>query len=718
MIILFEEHNYPKERVSKFAESLKLDVIRTSRNGKTMSFNCVGYFYSPALKEQVFVLPKVFIYSDKGESEEEDSAADSSFKAFGQYAPNDVINFFDSKIEPYEYQKADMEFIRKIAIWIYLAIRRYDSNPKHNNCIRPLERTKISINGKSQDVTLLDLVLALVDYAKEYRDFIIMTAKMCHTGNHRINWNKTISKTQPIFNNDSPVYASPIRKKKEINYDEELLVIFFSTLQYINRTYHQNAPINDMYHLMSIGEYNAFKNIACQYLMRIKHRYFSDKTVKLWNLLYNYYKMESNLKSNKTANDMLLCKKFDKVFEEMIDYLLSDEEDSYPSELSEQWDGKLVDHIYRGKSLIYDNDDIYYVGDSKYYKSGNDLERKSLAKQYTYAKNIIQRNIEVFYEIAYDSKKKNEKYLQYRDELTEGYDITPNFFISGSVRRENEILHDQVSDNGVKTSDKLEYNSKTDDLTLLKIGKESALISRQFKNRLFDRDTLILQRYNINFLYVLSVYCKQSRTIRDKFKSVARSKFKKNLITILSEYYSFYVLEQKESGKKLSQVIEEKYKTLNGKIISYKDEGPVYLALSNLDTDAIDGDIELDRNYIFLDIINDLDIYEYDIHDKSKGKRITLKLEKIEDDSFIKSIVDGCHDILEATREVTGGINDKDIYKYGKMEVGDWHRIIKKYLDARTANSYYSNSRQMEIQFSPISNVAENLPTREDSAEN
>ena len=711
MIILFEGHNYPKERISRFAESLNLDVIRTSRNGKNMSFNCVGYFYSPTLKEQVFVLPKVFIYSDKGESEEEDSAANSSFKAFGQYDPNDVINFFDSEIEPYEYQKADMEFIRKIAIWIYLAIRRYDSNPKHNNCIRPLERTKISINGKSQDVTLLDLVLALVDYAKEYRDFIIMTAKMCHSGNHRINWNKTISKTQPVFNDNTPVYASPIRKKKEINYDEELMVIFFSTLQYINRTYHQDAPINEMYHLMSIGEYNAFKNIACQYLMRIKHRYFSDKTVKLWNLLYNYYKMESNLKSNRTANDMLLCKKFDKVFEEMIDYLLSDESGKYPSELSEQWDGKLVDHIYRDKSLIYNEDDIYYVGDSKYYKSGNDLERKSLAKQYTYAKNIIQRNIEVFFDIANDSKRNDGKYLHYRDiNLTEGYDITPNFFISGSVRRENETLHDHV-DNKVETSGKLEYSSKTDDLTLLKIDNKSALISRQFKNRLFDRDTLILQRYNINFLYVLSVYCKHSRTIRDKFKSDARSKFKKNLLEVLHDNYSFYVLKQKESGKKLSQVINENYKALNGKIISYNGEDCVYLALSNQEKDAISGTIAENNFDILLAIIDDLDIYEYDVRDKSIGKRVTLKLENIEEDSLVKSIVDDCQNVLEAIRNVQVTLNEEGIYEYAKMEAGDWHRIITKYFNERNANFRYPNTNQMEIVFPPVQNVAEDSPT-------
>lgn len=690
MIILFEGHNYPKESVSNLADDLKLDGIKVSRNGDYMSFNYVGYFFSPNKNQQVFIMPKVFVYSKEGESEEENSdAPNEKFKAFGKYSPNDFINFFDSESDESECKKIDKEFVRKISLWVYLAIRQYDNNPNHNNCIRNLHRTKISINGRMQDVTFLDLILALVDYSREYRDFIIMTAKMCHVGNNKINWNKTISKTQPIFQDNSPIYVNPIRKKKEINYDEELMVIFFSTLKYINENYHQEGEINEFYHLMSAGEYRAFKNVACQHLMRIKHRYFSDKTVKLWNLLYNYYKMESKLKSNKNAQDMLLCKEFEEVFEKMVDYLLSDEVGSYPQELSKQWDGKLIDHIYREKSLIY-NDDIYYIGDSKYYKSGNDLDRPSLAKQYTYAKNIIQRNIEVFFSINYDSKGNDGTYLRYRDDLTEGYNITPNFFISGSVRRNNEKIYSQVNDE-VDVKDDPSYSFDTPDLTLLEMNNHKpALISRQFKNRLFDRDTLILQRYNINFLYVLSVYCKHNSKVRDKFKSEAHNKFRENLVAVLSDSYSFYLLKQKEHGKTIKKVIDTNYRTLNGKIISFNNE-IVFLALSKSKIDAESENIDSDNYELLSTLLEEIDVYEYDLKTHSEGNKVTLKLFDIEDDALVKSIVDGYRNELEAIQNIQLVLFDKNIFKYLKMETKDWRKIIKEYFDRQKENMNYNN---------------------------
>ena len=52
-------------------------------------------------------------------------------------------------------------------------------------------------------------------------------------------------------------------------------------------------------------------------------------------------------------------------------------------------DGKIIDHIYEDKSLI-DRSNIFFIGDSKYYKSDNTAVQNSKYKQITYAKNIIQ----------------------------------------------------------------------------------------------------------------------------------------------------------------------------------------------------------------------------------------------------------------------------------------------------------------------------------------
>lgn len=115
----------------------------------------------------------------------------------------------------------------------------------------------------------------------------------------------------------------------------------------------------------------------------------------------------------------------------MIDTLVGgNDKQELPKELIEQKDGKLVDHMFIGQGLIEQSDlpaDLtYYIGDSKYYKrSKNDrtlLGEKSVYKQYTYARNVIQWNMNLFLD-----GDGNEGHPQLRDGLTEGYNPIPNF---------------------------------------------------------------------------------------------------------------------------------------------------------------------------------------------------------------------------------------------------------------------------------------------------
>ena len=94
-----------------------------------------------------------------------------------------------------------------------------------------------------------------------------------------------------------------------------------------------------------------------------------------------------------------------------------------------QEDGKIVDHLFTAKSLINDeSSNTYYIGDSKYYKMGNELGKESIYKQYTYARNVIQWNLDIF-----NSGIKPESGIKLRDDETEGYNIIPNFFISATM---------------------------------------------------------------------------------------------------------------------------------------------------------------------------------------------------------------------------------------------------------------------------------------------
>ena len=105
--------------------------------------------------------------------------------------------------------------------------------------------------------------------------------------------------------------------------------------------------------------------------------------------------------------------------------------------------------------------------------------------------------------------------LRYRDPVTEGYNPTPNFLISAHVP-------DDLSDVG------------RSDLKLV----ETYEPSYHYKGRLFDRDTLLLQRYNLNFLFVLAAYVRGHQ--ETTFRAVARQEFRNGLLANLGQRYCFY----------------------------------------------------------------------------------------------------------------------------------------------------------------------------------
>ena len=87
--------------------------------------------------------------------------------------------------------------------------------------------------------------------------------------------------------------------------------------------------------------------------------------MQLWHLLYAFYERAEKAAQGKAHDERLLVRNFNSVFEDMIDSLIG--EKSLPAGLKEQKDGKIIDHIYQGRSLIGDGN-IYFIGDSKYYR--------------------------------------------------------------------------------------------------------------------------------------------------------------------------------------------------------------------------------------------------------------------------------------------------------------------------------------------------------------
>ena len=540
MILLFEEYHYPKQLLKEVLGGYA-HLYTELKNGKA-KVQYVGYFFSKEKSDSVFILPKVFI--------------DNQHKAFGKYLPEDItsINANDDGVVKRLIEDGDHDVIFELSVWIYRAITQFVSRNIDTDIVEDaVIQNPTDVNGEKSQ-TMLDIILQLLDFHKKHRHLFTYVSIINASGNNKIHWAKTISKTQPIIKDKTPYYVEFRNKNKVVNLDEELVVLFYSTLEYLCDTYNFRVKSDVQYDLLSsqkISDLIETKR-GTRLLKKIRRKYFTDEFVKLWRLLYTFFDMAENIKSHKYHEDRLLVKNFNIVFEDMIDYLIGSKTEGIPDELKNQADGKIVDHIYKAKSLIDDND-IYYVGDSKYYAAWNEVGANSIYKQFTYAKNIIQFNINLLHHWEPQDKSK-DKHLPYRDSLTEGYNITPNFFIRGVVDSNNISYEENIKEQ----SDVVRFN-------------------RHFYNRLFDRDTLILKEYNINFLYVLSTYAihidSENRTHR------LRTLFRNDLLDSLDKTYAFYKVKQRTGGMSLEELVRTHFYSFAGRMYQSPEDNTIWVAL-------------------------------------------------------------------------------------------------------------------------------------------
>lgn len=563
MTLLFEEYHYPKQLLKEVLSGY--DHLYTELKNDKSKVQYVGYFFSKEKGDSVFILPKVFI---------ED--VDGSRRAFGKYIPEDIvyINANDEGVIKRLIEDGDHNVIFELSVWIYRAITQFVSRNIDTDIVEDaVIQNPTDANGKKSQ-TMLDIILQLLDFHKNHHHLFTYVSIINASGNNKIHWTKTISKTQPIIKDSTPYYVEFRNKSKAVNLDEELIVLFYSTLEYLCSTYNFRIRSDVQYKLLSSQKVHDLIETkrGTRLLKKIRRKYFTDEFVKLWRLLYTFFDMAENIKSHKHHEDRLLVKNFNVVFEDMIDYLIASKNKGIPDELRNQADGKIVDHIYKAKSLIDDND-IYYVGDSKYYAAWNEIGVNSIYKQFTYAKNIIQFNINLLHQWEPQNNSKDTP-LPYRDSLTEGYNITPNFFIRGIVDSKNisyaEVIKEQSS--------MLRFN-------------------RHFYNRLFDRDTLILKEYNINFLYVLTTYAihidSESRTHR------LRTLFRNDLIESLDKAYTFYKVKQRVGGMSLEELVRANFYTFAGRMYQSPDDNTIWVALEKERAAGV----ESDREYPSIDIL-------------------------------------------------------------------------------------------------------------------
>lgn len=546
MRVIIEGYSYDTEK-TKVLEVL--DGLTPLENAKhKVCVGYIGYYYNPTINDCVFILPKVLI-----------DEAGNVFSHDG-LKPEDIIDIDSVGIDKAKcITSSERNFIYEFSAWIYRTIVVFNKENKNNEIVCQRLIVQMGNGNKHVSNTFLDILLSIIRFNKENQHFFTYILKNLHSGFNKINWTKTISRSNAVVQNESPFYLNPINKKRQINFDEELIIIYFSILNHINEVYGFPITINVGFDLITGTKFNRYvTSYGKKRLKQIKHKYFSDKALKLWDLCYAFFDKAHYITINKPQKEYLLVKNFNIVFEAIIDELIGDKREDLPNGLKDQEDGKIVDHIYKYKGLATHegNKDIFYIGDSKYYKLGNNISKESVYKQYTYARNVIQWNLNLFL----DGNNK-EGDIKYRDDLTEGYNITPNFFISARM------------DENLSYKDDIHITEREDKVH----------ISRQFENRLFDRDTLLVSHYDVNFLYIVSLYARNNNYQKRLWKNKVRDMFRSKIQNVLNEKYDFYVMEA-HPGVIAENYIKKHFQDVLGKIYTPYDLDGVYsLALDRKD---------------------------------------------------------------------------------------------------------------------------------------
>jgi hypothetical protein len=542
MKVLIENEAYP----ISFLESIFDDHRFYNQNGNEGVTISVGYYHSFKKNSLVFILPKVFM-------------KDKNNTVFG-CNKFELINIVEAESIKHKNQ---FNWVRLLSIYFYNSLNEFKRKYPESSLIQYSEAFELNSSHGKKEYSYLDIILSFVNFYQKnkqqvffkYIDSISIQAK-------KAKWEKTIRKSNPlIINYQTPIYSQIINKKKKENKEELLFSYFLSILNHFDKEHNLNLKIDKNFKLFKGAEFERLCITGSSLLRKIKYRYFND-TLKKMYVLCDLYFTKNDLGNVRQRNeDFLMIKNYNIVFEDMIDKLFSDKLDILEAEgvtiegLKNNDDGKIIDHIYDYKSLI-DTSNIFYIGDSKYYKSDNLAGKVSKYKQFTYAKNVIQFNIN----LLNDNDQIPVGNIRYRDYLTEGYNISPNFFLYGYI------------------DDILNYS----DHSILKI--ERPISTYHFKDRLFDRDTLFVHQYKINFLFVLKSYTTINYTSINKFRSEVKEKFKDHFSSFFndSEACGFEIYESDFSINEYQPFIESNFKLLNGKCFVTNDER-LLLAVHNSD---------------------------------------------------------------------------------------------------------------------------------------
>lgn len=220
----------------------------------------------------------------------------------------------------------------------------------------------------------------------------------------------------------------------------------------------------------------------------------------------------------------------------------------------------------------------------------------------------------------------NGEHPQLRDTLTEGYNPIPNFFISA-----------RIPDKKTSGGKFLSFDDKE-----LKAQDGGVQLNRQFENRLFDRDTLLLCHYDVNFLYIVSLYGRNNKSAQAAWRDYVRKEFRNKIQGTLNRLYTFRTIQPRK-GMDCYRFLKENFSQLNGKL---------YRSMPN-------------KNYLVLALMKD-DEESKGLWKRLKVRDAVIKDEIAENESALQNVQ--THFYVSEAFELTTELQIENIPNVGTLE--------------------------------------------------
>ncbi|MDO5321003.1 MAG: hypothetical protein Q4F39_01265 [Bacteroidia bacterium] len=511
MLVYFEGHRYPQDLVVPYFTDRDFNEpvvpYMHDRNGYYLEY--IGYIFATSEKYSgpVFILPKSFLAVDETDPDKRETL-------LGEPGLLPELIFDTDKDDNVLALSGRETFLPELSLWLFRAMVRFREDCKKEKDQENLDKLyQLTPQDNSRDRDFLSTAIRLIDFLSDHRNLFTQIHKINNSGRAAIDWNKTIRK-YPYIKESKPYYLDLQIKDKAINIDEELIILYYSVLRYLKDKFHFPITLGDIpYELLSPSEIQRYLDtgVGKRKMRDIKGKYFRDDLRTLWNLLDAFFTFNYSRDDKCPRKEALAVKEFDAVFEKMVDRLIGDT--GKLAALKNQKDGKLIDHIYMDKSLIGKDSNIYYIGDSKYYSDSHDIEGVPLYKQFTYARNAIQYNIDQYYL----KHKANPNAIRYRDKDTEGYNVTPNFFVRPKIK-----------------SDTLDFDTPS-----FSASGNQPKPNKHFEDRLFDRDTLLLREYEINLIFLIAAY----GSYETSWTNTLRQTIREDMLQFLTDTYTFFKIQ-------------------------------------------------------------------------------------------------------------------------------------------------------------------------------